>query len=366
MTKRTNSWRYEQGRSYTRRDLLRRGAIGAGAVGTGLLGLSLVGCSPGSAGKQATSTAGQAATAGPLTKITVSYDGVPFDTPLFLAKDQGIFAKHGIDATLIQIAGPTSVAAVLSGQVQVAHSGGSEVVGAAVQGGDVQIVALESPVFPFYFMVQPDIKAPADLKGKKVGVSEPGGAADTALRTALPLIGLQPDKDVTFISLGSIANQVAGLESGAIQGTIIVVGPNTHAMQDKGFPVLYDFSKSNLTYADAAINLKRSYVEANHALVQNYVDAIIEATLVFRKDKEASLQELAKIYKGNDTAGYTVAYNYYSQPNVTVMPPAPKPEYFKSAIEILCKKEPKACNFDASKIVDGSFVQSAVTRGLTK
>lgn len=366
MTKRANSWRHESGRSYTRRDLLRRGVIGAGAVGAGVLGLSLIGCSPGAGGKSATSTTPKTATAGPPTKLTISYDGVPFDTPLFLAKDQGLFAKHGIDATLIQIAGPTSVAAVLSGQVQVGHSGGSEVIGAAVQGGDVQIVALQSPVFPFYIMVQPDIKTPADLKGKKVGVSAPGGAADTALRTVLPLLGVQPDKDVTFISLGSIANQVAGLESGAVQGTIIVVGPDTHAMQDKGFPVLYDISKSDLTYADAVVEMKRSYVEANHALVQNYVDSIIEATFLFRKDKEASLQELAKIYKGNDTAGYTVAYDYYSQPNVTVVPPTPKPEYFKSAIEILCKKEPKACNYDASKIVDESFVQNAVSRGLTK
>ena len=362
---RANSWRRDPGRRVTRRDLFQRAAVGAGAVGAGVLGLSLAGCGAGAA-KKTTSNIGNSTTAGPPTKLNISYDGVPFDTPLFLARDQGIFAKHGIDATLTMIAGPTSIAALLSGGVQVSHSGGSEVVGAAIQGGDVVILALESPVFPFYFMVQPSIKTAADLKGKKVGVSAPGGAADTALRTALPLLGLQPDKDVTFISMGSIANQVAGLESGAIQGTIIVVGPDTHTEQAKGFPVLYDFSKSNLTYADAAISFKRSYVQANHALVQNYIDAIIEATLLFKSNKDASLQELGKIYQGTDTAGYTVAYDYYSQPTVTVMPPTPKPETFKSTIDILCKKDSSACNFDISKNIDGSFVQSAVSRGLTK
>ena len=69
-------------------------------------------------------------------QVTASYDGTPNDMPLSIARDQGIFAEHGVDVTLVQIAGPTSVAAVLSGQVQVGHSGGSEVIGAAVQGGE--------------------------------------------------------------------------------------------------------------------------------------------------------------------------------------------------------------------------------------
>jgi NitT/TauT family transport system substrate-binding protein len=353
-------WR---GSRYTRRALIRRGGAGATALGMGVLGLNLAACRSQSAGSGA---APRASTAGPPTKITVSYDGTPNDTPLFLARDQGIFAKHGIDATLIQIAGPTSVAAVLSGQVQVGHSGGSEIIGAAIQGGDVKIVAVQSPVFPFLIMSQPDIKTAADLKGKKVGVSQPGGAADTALRIVLPKLGLQPDKDVTFISMGSIANQVAGLKTGAIQGTIIVDGPDSLMMQNSGFTTLYDVSKLDVPYVDAAIELKGSYIAANRQLVQNYVDSMIEAVLLFRANREASLQELAKIFQGNDTAGYSAAYDYYSQPNVTVSPPTPDPKYFANTIAILCKKEPNACNYDATKLIDGSFVADAVARGLAK
>ena len=355
-----------QGQRYTRRDLLRRGALGAGAVGLGGLGLSILGCGSGNSNKSATTSGQPTATAKALTKVTVSYDGTPNDVPLFLARDQGIFAKHGIDATLVQIAGPTSVAAVLSGQVQFGHSGGSEVVGAAIQGGDVKVVAIQSPVFPFLVMTQPDIKTAADLKGKKVGVSQPGGAADTALRIVLPKLGLQPDKDVTFISLGSIANQVAGLKSGAIQATIIVDGPDSQMMKAAGFPALYDVSKLDVPYADAVIELKGSYLESNRALVQNYVDSMMEGVALFRSNKDASIQALGKIFKGNDPDTYPSSYEYYSQPNVTVLPPEPKPEYFANTIAILCKKEPKACNFDPSKFVDGSFVQNAISRGVAK
>jgi NitT/TauT family transport system substrate-binding protein len=358
----TNWWGI--GGRLTRRNLLRRSVVAAGALGTGAVGLSVLGCRAGNPGNS-TTTSGSP-TAGPPVKATVSYDGTPNDMPLFIARDQGIFAKHGIDANLVQIAGPTSVAAVLSGQVQVGHSGGSEVIGAAVQGGDVKIVAVQSPVFPFLLMVQPSIKTPADLKGKKVGVSMPGGAADTALRIVLPKLGLQPDKDVTFISMGSIANQVAGLQSGAVDGTIIVDGPDTYKMQNAGFPSLFDVSKLDIPYVDAVIELQGSYVASHRAFVQNYVDAMIEATQYMRNNKDAAIKALGAIFQGNGADSYPSTYDYYSQPNVTVLPPTPNPGDFKNTIDILCKREADACNFDANRMIDASFVQSAISRGLTK
>jgi ABC-type nitrate/sulfonate/bicarbonate transport system substrate-binding protein len=363
MGSKSSSW-HATGRRLTRRNFLRQGFVAAGALGAGVLGLSMAGCQ---AGAPATSnTAPSTPTAEPAVKVTVSYDGTPNDMPLFIAHDQGILAKHGIDATLVPIAGPTSVAAVLSGQVQVGHSGGSEVIGAAIQGGDAKIVAVQSPVFPFLFMVQSSIKTPADLRGKKVGISNPGGAADTALRIVLPKLGLQPDDDVTFISMGSIANQVAGLQSGAIDGTIIVDGPDTYKMQNAGFPSLFDVSKLDIPYVDAVIELQGSFIDSHKGFVQNYIDAMIESTLLMRSNKDVAIQALNSIFQGNAADSYPSTYDYYSQTNVTVVPPLPKVEDFKNTIDILCKREADACNFDANKMIDASFVQSAISRGLTK
>jgi NitT/TauT family transport system substrate-binding protein len=350
-------------RRFSRRNLLRQGFVAAGALGTGVVGLSMLSCQ---AAAPASSTSAPASpTAAPPVPVTVSYDGTPNDMALFIARDQGIFAKHGVDATLVQIAGPTSVAAVLSGQVQVGHSGGSAVIGAAVAGGDVKIVAVQSPVFPFLLMVQPSIKTAADLKGKNLGISSPGGAADTALRIVLPKLGLEPDKDVTFISMGSIANQVAGLQSGAIDGTIIVDGPDTYNMQNAGFPSLFDVSKLDIPYVDAVIELQGAFIDSHKAFVQNYVDAMTESTLLMRTNKDVSIQALNKIFQGNAADSYPSTYDYYSQPNVTVLPPLPKVDDFKNTIDILCKREPTACNYDANKMIDASFVQSTISRGLT-
>jgi NitT/TauT family transport system substrate-binding protein len=348
------------GRRFSRRILLWQGF----ALGTGVMGLCVVGCQAGAPANS--NSAPSTPTAEPPVQVTVSYDGTPNDMPLFIAHEQGIFAKHGVDATLVQIAGPTSVAAVLSGQVQVGHSGGSEVIGAAIQGGDVKIVAVQSPVFPFLLMVQPSIKTPADLKGKKLGISNPGGAADTSLRIVLPKLGLEPDTDVTFVPVGSIANQVAGLQSGAIDGTIIVDGPDSYKMQNLGYPSLFDVSKLDVPYVDAVIEMKSSFIDGHKAFVQNYIDAMIESTLLMRSNKNVSIQALNKIFQGNDADSYPTTYDYYSQPNVTVVPPLPKAEDFKNTVDILCRRDSKACNFDANSMIDTSFVQSAITRGVTK
>ncbi len=359
-----NPW-HTTGQRFSRRNFLRHGFFAAGALGIGVMGLSsMVGCQ--AAAPANSNTAASTPTAAAPVKVTVSYDGTPNDMPLFIAHDQGIFAKHGVDATLLQMAGPTSVAAVLSGQVHVGHSGGSEVIGAAVQGGDLKIVAVQSPVFPFLLMVQPSIKAPADLKGKKVGISSPGGAADTALRIVLPKLELKPDEDVTFVSMGSIANQVAGLQSGAIDGTIIVDGPDSYKMQNAGFTSLFDVSKLDVAYVDAVLELKSSFIDSNREFVQNYIDAMIESTLLMRSNKDMAMQALNKIFQGNDADSYPSTYDYYSQPNVTVVPPLPRVEDFKNTIDILCKRVADACNFDANKMIDASFVQSAISRGVTK
>src|SRR5579859_5769478 len=107
-------------RRFSRRDVLRRSFVAAGAVGTGVLGLSILGCQAGPLNNSIGASASP--TAEPPVQVTVSYDGTPNDMPLFIAHNQGIFTRHGIDATLVQIAGPTSVSAVLSGQVHVGHS----------------------------------------------------------------------------------------------------------------------------------------------------------------------------------------------------------------------------------------------------
>jgi ABC-type nitrate/sulfonate/bicarbonate transport system substrate-binding protein len=52
-----------------------------------------------------------------------------------------------------------------------------------------------------------------DLKGKTIGISGDGSSSDMLTRYSLRKAGLDPDKEVTLIALGSVANLFAGVES---------------------------------------------------------------------------------------------------------------------------------------------------------
>jgi len=340
----------------------------AGAFGAGLAGLSALGCrSASSKPSPAATGAGASGTpAGPPVTINTSWVGTPYDVPLFLAVDSGLFQKAGLEVRLTQIAGPTSVAALLSGQVQFDHAGSGEIVGAAVQGAELAIIATLSTVYNLKFYARPNIKAMADLKGKKVGITSPNGEFDMALRAALPTFGLQPDKDVTFIASGSIANVVAALLTGAIDAAAIAVGPDSQKVEEAGMNELFDYATLNLPYSGAAVAVQRSYLTSHRELIQRYVDALITANIRYKQDKAASLKEIAKIYQSSDQAGLDLAYTYYTQDKVMPALPYPRAEQYKGTLDALCKKTQQACSFDISTMLDTSFIDDAARRGLGK
>src|SRR5262245_40639371 len=75
------------------------------------------------------------------TKITIGYAAVsPRTTPLYIAQEQGIFTKYGLDAKVVLFRGaPTLVASLVSGEMEVGYTGGTSVVGAAGQGNYLRI-----------------------------------------------------------------------------------------------------------------------------------------------------------------------------------------------------------------------------------
>src|SRR5216117_1244083 len=201
-------------------------------------------------------------------KIVVSYSNVLADFfPAYVAKESGIFDQNLLDVDLQLIASTTGLPALLSGQTQIAHIGGSEALTTTAGGGDVVVVANTGPVWPYQLYAAADIKTPADLKGKKVAIAGVGGTFDIGIRTMLPKLGLIPDTDVTVFSTGSTANATAALLSGNVAGTLSSP-PDTLKLEAAGFHSLAKMADLNLPTAATTIVVTRAYVTANKAVVQ--------------------------------------------------------------------------------------------------
>jgi len=322
------------------------------------------GAPPVAAPSAAPSTAATA-TKAPVVKLAVSFSNIISDElPLWIAKEGGYFDKNSLDVELSNIASTQGVAALLSGQVKFAQMGGSESLSAAAQGADVKVVGMIAGVYPFVLEVNASIKTIADLKGKKIGVSAVGSSSDIATRVALRKMGLDADKDVTISAVGSVQQRTAAMLTGAIDAGL-AQPPDTIALEEKGYHVLYDLAAQKLPSANTAVVVQGSYLSQNKDVVQRYVDSLTQAIVRERNDKPFSLTVLQKYLKIDDQKALNAAYDFYSK-SVVPLTPEVRTDHFADSVITLGATNEKVKTFDLAKLIDNSFVQDAVKRGLDK
>jgi len=299
-------------------------------------------------------------------KLVVSYSNIIGDElPLWSTKEGGFFEQNALDIGELQsIASTQGVPALISNQVQVAQLGGSEAMSANAEGAELVVVAQLAGVYPFVLEVSASIKTTEDLKGKKVGVSSVGSSSDIATRAALKKMGLDPEKDVTIVPVGSAAQRTAAMLSGAIDAGVSQP-PDSLAVEAKGFHVLYDLASQKLPSANTSVVVTRSFLTANKAVVQRYVDSLVQGIKKMKADRPFGIDVLKKYFKSTDDKAMGGTYDFYAQ-LVTATQPFPKPEMFADAQTILGAKSDKVKSYDVTKMLDTSFVQSAVDRGLDR
>lgn len=297
-------------------------------------------------------------------KVVAAYSNVSADDwVMWYAFEKGIFKERGLDVDMQSInGGAQTSAALLANQIGIGQFGGAEALSAVAGGADLVIVANMAPVYPYVLYAQKTIKTVADLKGKKIGVSNKGGSSDIATRAALKANGLDPDKDVSIVAVGSHANRTAALLTGSIDAGVDDP-PEDQELIKNGLVAIYDLNK--LPAANTGIIVQRSFLNANKDIVQAYIDATVIARSRMAKDKDGATAVLLKYFK-NDPASNDHAYNFFIAGTNPVTPvyPAPTAEQMKDAITILGADNDKIKTVDLSKLLDPSLVKSAQDRKL--
>ena len=305
------------------------------------------------------------AVVGAPTRLAIAYSNLITDNlPLWFAKDSGVFDRRGLEVDLQYIASTNAMAAVLAGQVQFASTGGSEVINSIANGADLVVVATTTPVYSVFLEVRPEIKTVDDLRGKNIAITNPGASFDIATRVLLQHEGLDPDKDVTFVKTGSVANVTAALLSGNVDAGLANV-PDTLKIEAAGLHPLFDMSKLGLPSSVDLLVAQRAYVSSRHDAVQRVVDSLVEALAREKQDKPGAVGLLKKYLESQDQAGMEAAFDFYT---TSVLPalPAPKVEQFADAQRTTAAVNPKAADVKVESFIDPSFVKNAADRGLDK
>jgi NitT/TauT family transport system substrate-binding protein len=168
--------------------------------------------------------------------------------PIWAAKEGGIFSKYGLDVEVILMrGGPLNTMAIVSGQMQLSSAGAESVVAARIEGADLVLLACPIDADPVYLIARPEIKSPAELKYKSSGVTRLGSTTHFYLWAALKQIGIDADKEIRILQLGTSSEVAVALETGRIAVAALTVR-NAIRFLEKGWPLLVDLSKTNFVY----------------------------------------------------------------------------------------------------------------------
>ena len=210
-------------------------------------------------------------------KIAVGYATISNSSlALWLAQDEKIFAKNGIDADLVFMPGsPTLIAAINSGALAVGFTGGTAILAAAASGVDFKVLAASHVRSNHDLVVKPDIKRAEDLRGKRIGVTSIGGTGWMAAMLVFEQLGLNPDKDKLIISaFGEMRIISRALETGTIDGAL-VTGNFTSQFRRAGYNILGELEK--VPMMGNAVVVKQTFLQSQRDFLRSFLRAIGEA-----------------------------------------------------------------------------------------
>jgi NitT/TauT family transport system substrate-binding protein len=153
--------------------------------------------------------------------------------PLFVAVHRGFFKDEGLDIELPRLIPAMAQNALLAGEVQY-HGLADSGLRLAARGLPIKAIFYGADRPMYYLVAQKEIRSVAELRGKRIGVSQFGGTSDLSARLALKHFGVEPEKDALLIQIGAEGTRMAALRAGSVSAIIVPV-PAVAILKREGF-----------------------------------------------------------------------------------------------------------------------------------
>lgn len=304
-----------------------------------------------------------AAPAAAADRVNISHSAVSGSQALlFVTRDAGLFRKHNLDLEIVFVAGaPPNIAALVSGDLDLTIFAGPAAIASNLEGANTVVLMTYINTMEHSFITRPNIKKPADLKGKKFGIARPGATDDYGVRVAFKKWGLDADKDLTFLSVGTQPSRFAAVQTGMVDATLLQPPFTTKARQE-GLVELATLGDLGLDYIGTSLATTRHTIQKKESLVRGFVRAMVEGIHFYKTEKEASIQSIAKFTKLTDRAALDEAYNTYAIKYMARVP-YPGVKGVETILEDLAKTNPKARGVDPKRFIEPRFLKELEESG---
>ncbi len=218
-----------------------------------------------------------------------------------VAARKGFFKDEGLDADIVVMNVATSIAALSNGDIDYTLLTGS-VIRAAIRGLPVRLVAGLMTSSPHVLLARPEVKSVRELSGKKVGLGGFGDATHVLARTIIAKHGVDAEKDIQFIALGSDSARFAALQQ-KLADAVVTSPPWDFEGKKLGYNILaraYEY----LNYPLSGIGVNVRTIQQNREQVKKVVRSLIKASRFIRENREEAVQVLIAWAKVRPEHGY--------------------------------------------------------------
>jgi ABC-type nitrate/sulfonate/bicarbonate transport system substrate-binding protein len=230
-----------------------------------------------------------------LKKVRIGYPAFSLTfLTFFVAKDAGIYRKHGLDVDMVQMAGAVQTSALVAGEIDYLTGITSPLV-AAARGLPFKGIMVTHEKTLFWVIANPDIRRVEDLVGKTIAVDRLATLQDIVARDLIKRKGVNPDQ-VTFIQTGSVSNSVQSLSQGSVAAALLSL-PHNFVMTQKGYRELASALEFNQRSASGGIATREAKLKQDPAQVKTVIRATFEAMDFNRKEKSWMVNNIQNKWK---------------------------------------------------------------------
>jgi len=317
------------------------------------------------ASAQAMEPAPSALPAGPRTKITGGYTVVSANIgPLWLAAEQGLWQRHGLDVDLTLISGtPIVMAALIAGEIQFANANADAAL--SVQARNQDVVSFFSASGPpaHRMMVRPDVERVEDLRGKRFGVFTRGDGNEVLISKALVKLGLNPETDATWggVGGGNFGGLVQALAVGSIDAALLTP-PNDLVARRNGARELFRLRDLGLPSAGLPVYTLRRMLDEQRPVAEAYARGFIDGIRLLRADPALAKRTLSEHLSLTDAELLDWSYDYLAADGL-VERAYVDVDQLRAILEGLLPEQPDLAQLPLDRVVDHSVMETLDRQG---
>jgi NitT/TauT family transport system substrate-binding protein len=232
-------------------------------------------------------------------KIKIGYPAISYNQlHIWVAKDAGLFRRHGLDAEVIFFrGGQMATQALVAGDPPIVNIG--TVVQAGLQGHDLVLIASSESSYNYSVVAKPGIARVEQLKGKRLGVSGFGSASHNASLILLKKFNLEPNKDITLVVAGPTMERLSAVDSGRIEATILTPSEMPRARR-QGLVEVYDMLELGIEVQGNGYATTRNFIRSQRDTVLNALRSYVEAIYFINKNRDEAKRIAGKYMRTNE------------------------------------------------------------------